>query len=172
MDPRSADLVPPAVVPGTFDWLASIFKAHQKWKEIDHKTQRLYDQGLSLFANHMLKDGIRAGSKQIGQFTKGFVDAIYAKLLMVEKTDKDGNTIYRERRRFANAAMVACRRAWFVGQRAREKDVCRRPPQVQPTTAHLCKTHPQTADLGFEEAASGANKGSRFVGIAADRLSE
>ncbi|GLH77172.1 hypothetical protein SSBR45G_20800 [Bradyrhizobium sp. SSBR45G] len=70
------DLGPPSLVPGTFDWLVSIFKSHQKWKEIDHKTQRLYDQGLSLFANHMLKDGTRAGSKQIGQFTKGFVDAI------------------------------------------------------------------------------------------------
>jgi hypothetical protein len=122
------DLVPPIVVPGTFDWLVSIFKTHQKWKEIDHKTQRLYDQGLSLFANHMLKDGTRAGSKQIGQFTKGFVDAVYAKLLVVEESDKDGNTIYRERRRFANAAMVACRRAWFVSQRAREKDV----PAINP----------------------------------------
>src|SRR5580700_4936064 len=50
-------------------------KAHQKWKEIDHKTQRLYEQGLALFANHELKDGTRAGSKQISQFTKGFVDA-------------------------------------------------------------------------------------------------
>jgi len=71
-----SDLVPPIVVPGTFDWLVNIFKTHQKWKEIDHKTQRLYDQGLSLFANHILKDGTRAGSKQIRQFTKGFVDAV------------------------------------------------------------------------------------------------
>ncbi|NPU09680.1 MULTISPECIES: hypothetical protein [Bradyrhizobium] len=122
------DLGPPSLVPGTFDWLVSIFKSHQKWKEIDHKTQRLYDQGLSLFANHMLKDGTRAGSKQIGQFTKGFVDAVYAKLLVVEERDKDGNIIHRERRRFANAAMVACRRAWFVGHRAREKDV----PAINP----------------------------------------
>jgi hypothetical protein len=42
---------------------------------------------------------------------------------VVEETDSDGKMVDRERRRFANAAMVACRRAWFVGQRAREKDV-------------------------------------------------
>jgi hypothetical protein len=122
------DMVPASVTPGSFDWLVSVFKAHQKWKEIDHKTQRLYEQGLSLFASHMLKDGTRAGSKQISDFTRGFADAVYAKLLVVEEKDADGNVVRRERRRFANAAMVACRRAWFVGQRAEEKKV----PAVNP----------------------------------------
>jgi len=117
------DMVPPSPVPGTFDWLVCIFKAHQKWKESDHKTQRLYEQGLSLFANYRLKDASRAGSKQISDFTKGFVDAIYAKLLVVEDEDAAGNLVKRERRRFANAAMTACRRAWFVGQRAEETRV-------------------------------------------------
>ena len=117
------DMVPASPVPGTFDWLASIFKGHQKWKEIDHKTQRLYERGLALFANHTLKDGSRTGSKQISDFTKGFVDAIYAKLLVVEDEDADGNIVKRERRRTANAAMTACRRAWFVGQRAQEAKV-------------------------------------------------
>lgn len=83
---------------------------------------------MSLFANHKLKDGTRAGSKQISDFTKGFVDAVYAKLLVVEDKDADGNVVGRERRRFANAAMVACRRAWFVGQRAEEKRV----PAINP----------------------------------------
>ena len=122
------DMVPASPVPGTFDWLVGIFKAHQKWKEIDHKTQRLYEQGLALFANHKLKDGSRAGSKQISDFTKAFVDAIYAKLLVVDDEDADGNIVKRERRRFANAAMTACRRAWFVGQRAQETKV----PLVNP----------------------------------------
>jgi hypothetical protein len=115
-------------VPGSFDWLVGNFKAHQKWKEIDHKTQRLYEQGLALFADHKLKDGTRAGSKQLSQFSKAFVDAVYAKLLIVKEKDAEGNTIQRERRRFANAAMTACRRAWFVGQRAQEKLV----PTVNP----------------------------------------
>ena len=122
------DMIPASPVPGTFDWLVSIFKTHQKWKEIDHKTQRFYEQGLALFANHKLKDGSRAGSKQISDFTKGFVDAIYAKLLVVEGEDANGNVVKRERRRFANAAMTACRRAWFVGQRAQEAEV----PAINP----------------------------------------
>jgi hypothetical protein len=115
------DMIPVGTVAGSFDWLVSVFKAHQKWKDIDHKTQRLYEQGLALFADHELKDGTRAGSKQILDFSKGFVDAVYAKLLVVEEKDPEGNVVTRERRRFANAAMVACRRAWFVGQRAEEQ---------------------------------------------------
>ncbi|MTV15486.1 MULTISPECIES: hypothetical protein [Bradyrhizobium] len=47
-------------------------------------------------------------------------------MLVVEEKDADGNVIRRERRRFANAAMTACRRAWFVGQRT--QDV----PEVNP----------------------------------------
>jgi hypothetical protein len=129
-------MVPASPVPGTFDWLAGIFRAHQKWKEIDHKTQRLYEQGLALFANHKLKDGSRAGSKQICDFTKAFVDAIYAKLLVVEAKDADGNIIKRERRRSANAAMTACRRAWFVGQRAQETIV----PMINPFSRMGLKT--------------------------------
>lgn len=118
-----SDMVPPTPTPGTFDWLVCVFKAHLKWREIDAKTQRLYEQGLALFANYRLKDGSRAGSKQIADFTKGFVDAIYAKLLVVEDKDAAGNLVRRERRRFANAAMTACRRAWFVAQRAEEARV-------------------------------------------------
>ena len=129
-------MVPASPVPGTFDWLVSIFKAHQKWKEIDHKTQRFYEQGLALFANHGLKDGTRTGSKQISNFTKGFVDAIYAKLLTVEYTDADGNLVKRERRRSANAAMIACRRAWFVGQRVQETKV----PAINPFSRMGLKT--------------------------------
>jgi len=122
------EMAPASSVPGSFDWLIAIFKAHQKWREIDHKTQRLYEQGLALFADHKLKDGTRAGSKLLSQFSKAFVDAVYAKLLVVEEKDAEGNTIERERRRFANAAVTACRRAWFVGQRAQEKLV----PAVNP----------------------------------------
>jgi hypothetical protein len=130
------DMVPASPVPGTFDWLVCVFKSHQKWQEIDHKTQRFYEQGLALFAGHKLKDGSRAGSKQILDFTKGFVDAIYAKLLVVDDEDANGNIVMRERRRSANAAMTACRRAWFVGQRAQETKV----PQINPFSRMGLKT--------------------------------
>jgi hypothetical protein len=118
-----SDIAPIGPVPGTFDWLVSIFKGHPAWSNIDRKTQRLYDQGLSLFSDHVLKDGARVGTKRIVDFTRGFVDAIYAKLLVVEEKAEDGSVVVRERRRYANAAMTACRRAWFVGQRAEEKHV-------------------------------------------------
>ena len=114
-------MAPTLPVTGSFDWLVATFKSHQKWKDVGAHTQRLYDQGLALVANHILRDGTRVGSKQISDFTKGFVDAIYAKLLVVEVAN--GSPVRRERRRYANAAMVACRRAWFVGQRADEVKV-------------------------------------------------
>jgi len=118
-----SDLIPERALTGTFDWLVKIFKEHRTWSEIDRKTQRMYEQGLTLVADHVLKDGCRVGSKLLVAFTRGFVDALYAKLLVVEEKDREGNTLFRERRRFANAAMTACRRAWFVGMRAQEKPV-------------------------------------------------
>ena len=116
-----SDVVPQRALPGTFDWLVKIFKEHRTWSEIDRKTRRMYEQGLNLVGDHILKDGTRVGSKLLLSFTRGFVDALYAKILIVEETDAEGKTIKRERRRYANAAMTACRRAWFVGIRSQEK---------------------------------------------------
>jgi hypothetical protein len=124
----TSDLVPLGPAVGTFDWLVSTFKSHHAWRDIDPKTRRLYEQGLFLVANYVLKDGSRVGSKQIANFTRAFVDGLYAKLRVVEERDPEGNVITRERLRFANAAMTACRRAWFIGQRAAEKIV----PELNP----------------------------------------
>jgi hypothetical protein len=118
-----SDLVPIGVARGSFDWLVLEFKKQQKWKDIDPHTRRTYENGTKLFSDHVLKDGTRAGSKQVGDFTKAFVDAVYAKLLVVESIDADGNVVRHERRRMAIAAMGACRRAWFVMHRAEEKIV-------------------------------------------------
>jgi hypothetical protein len=115
-----SDLAPIGVTRGSFDWLVQGFKQQQKYKDVDAHTKRAYDNGTQLFADHILKDGSRAGSKQVGDFTKAFVDAVYAKLLVVESLDADGNVVHRERRRMAIAAMGACRRAWFVMHRAEE----------------------------------------------------
>ena len=116
-----SDVVPEGALTGTFDWLVKTFKEHRTWSEIDRKTRRMYEQGFTLVADHVLKDGCRVGSKLLVAFTRGFVDALYAKLLVVEEKDSEGKTLFRERRRFANAAMAACRRAWFVGMRTQEK---------------------------------------------------
>lgn len=113
---------------GSFDWLAGIFKSHRFWKDVDPETRRMYEKGLKLFADYVLVSGERVGSKQLENIDRATVDAIYAKLMVVEEMDANGETVVRERRRFANASMVACRRAWFVGQRAAESIV----PQVNP----------------------------------------
>ncbi|SDI24773.1 hypothetical protein SAMN05216338_101964 [Bradyrhizobium sp. Rc2d] len=118
-----SDMMPASPELGTFDWLIGIFQDHQKWGEIESTTQRQYKKSLALFANHELKDGSRVGSKQLSDFTKAFVDAVYGKLLVVTKVRKNGDVVVRERRRYANVAMASCRRAWFVGQRAQEKVV-------------------------------------------------
>lgn len=117
------DMMPASPEPGTFDWLIGIFQAHQKWNELDITTQRQYRKSLALFANHELKDGSRVGSKQLSDFTKAFVDAVYGKLLVVTEVSDNGEVVVRERRRYANVAMASCRRAWFVGQRAQERMV-------------------------------------------------
>jgi hypothetical protein len=147
------DMVPIGPTVGTFDWLVFVFKRHQAWADIDRKTQRLYEQGLSLFASHRLKDGARAGSKKITDFTRGFVDAVYQKLLVVEEKNAAGIVVRRERRRCANAAMTACRRAWFVGQRAEEKLV----PEINPfAKMGLKKRRPARRD-GRRQPPHGAN---------------
>jgi len=55
---------------GSFDWLVQEFKQQQKYKDVDAHTKRTYDNGTQLFADHVLKDGSRAGSKQVADFTK------------------------------------------------------------------------------------------------------
>jgi hypothetical protein len=124
-----SDMVPTGKSIGTFDWLATIFKDHRAYKdEIDRSTRRMYDQGLDLVADFMLEDGSRVGDNRLADFSRGFVDRMYAALLTVEDHDDDGNAFRRTRRRFINGAMTACRRAWFVGQRAEERIV----PAVNP----------------------------------------
>ena len=111
--------------PGPFHWLVSVFGAIQAWAEIASEDQAPQEQGLTLVNHHVLKDGTRVGSKQISDFTRGFADALYAKILVVQEKKEHAPIVTRERRRFANAAMTACRRAWFIGQRAEENTFLR-----------------------------------------------
>jgi len=156
-----SDLAPIGVTRGSFDWLVQGLKQQQKYKDVDAHTKRTYDNGTQLFADHILKDGSRAGSKQVGDFTKAFVDAVYAKLLVVESLDAEGNVVRRERRRMAIATMGACRRAWFVMQRAEEAIVPADNPFAKMGLKKLApgqkKTETPTATwdelLAFREAA-------------------
>ncbi len=45
----------------------------------------MYEQGLNLVGDHILKDGTRVGSKLLHAFTRGFVDALYAKIFLLLK---------------------------------------------------------------------------------------
>jgi hypothetical protein len=120
-----SDLVPiggPAV--GSFDWLVATFKDHRAYKdEIDRSTRRMYDQGLELVADFTLGDKTRVGANMLRDFSHDFVDRLYSSLLTVEDRDQDGKITKRTRRRFANGAMTACRRAWFIGHRSKQKIV-------------------------------------------------
>ena len=74
-------LIPIGVASGSFDWLVLEFKKHQKWKDIGPHTQRTYENGTKLFADHLLKDGTQVGSKQVQDFTAAFVDAVWQSCL-------------------------------------------------------------------------------------------
>jgi hypothetical protein len=66
---------------------------------------------------YVLKDGRRLGAARIAAITTAVTDAIYEKLLVVTKTDAEGNTVERERKTTVNHAMKSCRRAWNVAAR-------------------------------------------------------
>ena len=108
---------------GSFGWMISTFKANRKFTETDRTTQIGYDRGLRMVAEYVLQDGSKVRSKMVADFDTNFVDAIYDKLLVVEEKAADGTIVHRERRRMTNGAMVACRRAWNVAQRAHPKIV-------------------------------------------------
>jgi hypothetical protein len=56
---------------------------------------------------------------EIGGVHEALVSTVLVRLPW--EKDRDDNVVQRKRRHFANGAIVACRRAWFVGQRAQEK---------------------------------------------------
>lgn len=123
-----SDMVPIGPSIGTFDWMISRFKQTQFWKDVDRHTKRTYENGTKMVADHILSDGSRVGAKHVGDFTKAFADAVFAKLLTVSTTAADGTVTTRARRPAAIAAMGACRRAWFVMNRTEETIV----PAVNP----------------------------------------
>ena len=90
--------------------------------------------------------------KQLVSFTRGFV--------VVEETDADGNAVHRERRRFANSAMTACRRAWFIGIRVQEKVVASTNPfaRMGLKTRAVGQAPHQTPTATWEELATFRNE--------------
>jgi hypothetical protein len=111
---------------GTLDWVFSEYRSDRRFTELDSRTRRNHEAGFRLVGGFLLSDGRRLGRVQLASITSDVVDTLYSRLLVIKKTDADGNVIERERRTTINHAMKTCRRAWNVA--------ARRNPSKVPTT--------------------------------------
>lgn len=98
-------------IPGSFDWMVSIYKASPKYADKSKKYRSDIDDLLSIVSDHQLKDGRRFGVLLLPSITPGVADKLYAKI----NRRADGT----ERSRTAKGAMAACRRAWNVAHRSK-----------------------------------------------------
>jgi len=96
-------------LPGSFDWMVSIYKTHPKYNKKPAKTRKSYDSVLRLVSKHALKDGRAFGSLSLSSITPGVTDRLFEKL----KDKGDGS----ERTRTGVLAMRVCQRAWNVAWR-------------------------------------------------------
>jgi hypothetical protein len=95
-----------------------------------------------------ITNGRRLGTVRLTSITTAVVDALYEKLLIVRKTDAQGNVIERERRTTVNMAMKTCRRAWFLVARSNPDKV----PIVNPfSKMGLESSHRETPAATFAE---------------------
>lgn len=108
---REVDLVSSKTVPGSFDWMVSVYKASPKYSAKSKKYRKDVDALLSLVSKHRLKDGRAFGILSLPSITPGVADKLHEKL----KEKADGT----QRTRTAKGAMVACRRAWNVAHRSK-----------------------------------------------------
>jgi hypothetical protein len=109
--------VPTVATIGTLDWVFAEYRADRRFTKLDAKTKRNHETGFRLVGGYRLKDGRRLGEARVAIITTAVVDDLYGKLLVVEATDADGNTLKRERRTTVNHAMKSCRRAWNIAAR-------------------------------------------------------
>ena len=112
-----SDGVPPVAAPGTLDWVIAEYRADRRFTKLDPKTKRNHEVGFNLVGDFVLKDGRRLGTIRAALITTAITDAVYDKLLIVTKTDANGNIVERERRTTVNHAMKTCRRAWNIAAR-------------------------------------------------------
>jgi hypothetical protein len=113
----ASDEAPAVPAPGTLDWVFAEYRDDRRFTKLDPKTKRNHEAGFRLVGGYVLKDGRRLGAARIAAITTAVTDAIYEKLLVVTKTDAEGNTVERERKTTVNHAMKSCRRAWNVAAR-------------------------------------------------------
>jgi hypothetical protein len=112
---RKGEISEPNATPGTFDWMASLYKSNPKYRSRPVKTRKSFDSALAMVAKHRLKDGRLFGGLSLASITPGAADRLFAKL----KERPDGG----ERVRTALLAMQVCRRAWNVAHRDKPEHV-------------------------------------------------
>ena len=133
---------------GTLDWLFAQYRADRKFTKLPTGSRRDKEGHLRLVGGYMLNDGRRLGTVRLTSITTAAVDALYEKLLIVRKTDAQGNIVERERRTSVNMAMRTCRRAWFLVARSNPDKV----PFVNPfSKMGLESPHRETPTATFAE---------------------
>jgi hypothetical protein len=165
-----SDMAPERAQIGTLDWLVAEYRASEKHQNLSRAVRKLREAGLSLVANHSLKDGRRFGAIALARIDTATVDRLYKKLLFVREqvshaqgksaVDPGGKPITqrRERRTTINHAMKSCRRAWNVVRRAQPKHV----PSINPFSAMgLREASQPVPEASFEEL-------NNFVRVADD----
>ena len=109
---RNLDLQPGF---GTLDWLVERYYRSRAFERVSDRVRPSYRRELSLIANHMLKNGARAGSLLLGQISARFVDKLYGKLLVGPRKAR--------RVRQANVCISRVARAWEAVHRLYPKAV-------------------------------------------------
>jgi hypothetical protein len=110
----SGDVQSDVIQIGTLDWLFNEYRNDRRYKKLVAKQRRNHERGFAMVGTYLLKNGRRLGTMPLTAITTAVVDAVYEALLTVTETDKDGNTVERERRTTVNHAMKSCRRAWNI----------------------------------------------------------
>jgi hypothetical protein len=108
--------------------LLAEYRADRRYTKLDDKTKRNHEVGFRLVGSYALKDGRRLGQVRLALITTAIIDSIYEKLLVITKTDAEGNKVQYERRTTINHAMKTCRRAWNVAARRNPAKV----PSINP----------------------------------------
>jgi hypothetical protein len=147
-------------VPGTFDWMVTVYKSSPLYRKLPAKTRKSYDAALRLASQHILRDGRKFGMLLLSSITPGAADRLFAKL----KERPDGG----ERVRTAVLSVTVCKRAWNIARRDKPKIVSWiNPFDKMELTYEPKPTRPVTHDelLRFVNAADAAGESS--LGIAA-----
>jgi hypothetical protein len=141
-------LHPHQVIPGSFDWMITVYKSSPLYRKLPPKTRRSYDSALRLASQHTLKDGRKFGALSLNSVTPGAADRLFARL----RERPDGG----ERVRTAVLSVTVCKRAWNIARRDNPKIV----PWINPfdkmeLTYEPKQTRPVTHDelLRFVKAA-------------------